>query len=142
MEQLGQCGVVHRDLAARNVLVFGFHPTMRRHVLVKVTDYGLAVASAGAVTTNSGSAAGPLRWMAPESIRFRRYSEKSDVFAYGTLLWEMWARGEVPFSHVSDDEEVARRVVAGLRPERPPGCPDEAFAIMNACWHTAKDDRP
>ena len=82
MEQLGQHGIIHRDLAARNCLVFEFHPAMRRHVLVKVTDYGLAVAAgATTVTTNSGSTGGPMRWMAPESIKFRRYSVQSDVFS-------------------------------------------------------------
>ena len=36
MEVLAQYSIIHRDLAARNVLVFSFHPKMRKHVLVKV----------------------------------------------------------------------------------------------------------
>jgi hypothetical protein len=51
------------------------------------------------------------RWMAPESIQFRLYSQKSDVYAFGTLLWEMWSSGSHPFMLVTDDEEVARRSV-------------------------------
>ncbi len=36
MEMLTQNSIIHRDLAARNVLVFSFHPKIRKHVLVKV----------------------------------------------------------------------------------------------------------
>ena len=38
MEVLVQYSIIHRDLAARNVLVFSFHPKMRKHVLVKVQN--------------------------------------------------------------------------------------------------------
>jgi hypothetical protein len=47
--------------------------------------------------------------MAPESIKARRFSSKSDVYAFGILLWEMWSEGSYPFMLVNDDEEVARR---------------------------------
>ena len=80
--------------------------------------------------------------MAPESIKFRRYSEKSDVFSFGTLLWEIWSLGEIPFSSVPEDEEVARRVVGGARPERTLECPDAVFAVMESCWKRSKDERP
>ena len=69
--------------------------------------------------------------MAPESIRFRQYSQKSDVYAFGTLLWEMWSSGEHPFMLVADDEEVARRVIASKRLERPQDCPDAVFKLKH-----------
>ena len=49
------------------------------------------------------------RWMAPESIRTRRFSHKSDVYAFGILLWEIWSGGSFPFMFISDDADVARR---------------------------------
>ena len=49
--------------------------------------------------------------MAPESIQYRRFSHKSDVYAFGMLLWEMWSGGAFPFMLLADDEEVARRLV-------------------------------
>jgi hypothetical protein len=48
--------------------------------------------------------------MAPESIQFRQFSQKSDVYAFGMLLWEMWSGGAIPFMLLADDEEVARRL--------------------------------
>ncbi len=43
MVHLGQHGLVHGNLAARNVLVFQFHPSLARHVVVKIADYGMNV---------------------------------------------------------------------------------------------------
>ncbi len=66
-------------------------------MLVKVTDYGLSMlAHAGftggtsvvEIQTISSNAAGPTRWMAPESIRRRVYSQKSVVWSFGVLLYE------------------------------------------------------
>jgi len=82
MAQLAEHDIVHRDLACRNVLVFGFSPTNRAQVRVKVTDFGLALLDGGGtrgVTTHSGSEARPVRWLAPEALQTRRYSLYSDV---------------------------------------------------------------
>jgi hypothetical protein len=49
--------------------------------------------------------------MAPESIRNRQYSSKTDVYAFGILLWEIWSEGAYPFMFIADDEEVARRYI-------------------------------
>lgn len=49
--------------------------------------------------------------MAPESIQTRRYSHLSDVYALGILMWEMWSGGKYPYMLLSNDEEVAGRLV-------------------------------
>jgi tRNA A-37 threonylcarbamoyl transferase component Bud32 len=88
MTHLHLHNVVHRDLAIRNTLAFQFDPQNWKLVLVKVTDYGLSLllhkgftggASVIEVATMNSNAAGPTRWMAPESIMRRVYSKKSDV---------------------------------------------------------------
>ena len=50
-----------------------------------------------------------MRWMPPEAIQRRKFSEKSDVWAFGVLLWELWSYAQIPFHLISNDEEVARR---------------------------------
>ena len=84
MTHLHLHNVLHRDLAIRNTLAFQFDPQNWKLVLVKVTDYGLSLlvdkgftvgASVIEVATMSSNAAGPTRWMAPESIMRRVYSK-------------------------------------------------------------------
>ena len=146
MAQLVEHGVVHRDLACRNVLVFLFSPTDRAQVLVKVTDYGLAVLEGGGtrgVTTHSGSNARPVRWLAPEALERRRYSHASDVWAFGVTLWEAWTLGKIPYWQVDADEEVARRIpLQGSTLERPNRCSDAVWTLTESCWAIAARDRP
>ena len=148
MMQLEVHKVIHRDLAARNILVFEFDAVDWRKVLVKVTDYGLALLankgfSAGkTVSTHGASSAGPIRWMAVESLQRRMYSSKSDVWAFGVLLWEIMTRCFLPYNAIGDDTEVARAVMAGERLPKPDNCPDAVYAIMQSCWHERPKDRP
>ena len=39
----------------------------------------------------------PVRWTAPESIQFRKFTSASDVWSYGILLWEIMSYGERPY---------------------------------------------
>ena len=117
---------------------------------MKVTDYSLSLLvnkgfTAGAtveITTNSAGAAGPTRWMAPESILRRIYSKKTDVWALGVLLYEIWTLAMIPYYLISDDREVARMVVNGERLQQPHSCPDHVYVIMQECWRTIHKDRP
>ena len=120
--------VIHRDLAARNILVFQFDPNDWKKVQVKVTDYVLSLLvnkgfSAGeTVSTHSASAVGPIRWMAPEALSRRMYSNKSDVWAFGVLLWEIMTLGYVPYHTISEDKDVAQAVLDGERLPKPNRC--------------------
>eukprot|EP00960_Hanusia_phi_P034152 750876-Hanusia_phi.AAC.2 len=112
MVHLALHGVVHRDLAVRNVLVFRWDPDdHKRGVHLKIADYGLAVMASrgngsaqGATVSTAGSTARPIRWMAPESIARRQYTDRSDVWAFGVTMWEMWTYGQVPYGAITDDE--------------------------------------
>lgn len=132
MEALAEAGITHRGLGARNVLVYSFDPTGKSKVLVKVTDWWWG----------AGVGGGRTRWMAPESIRRRKVSEGSDVWAFGCTLWEVWSRGDIPFGLVGDEEEVARRVVAGERLAQPEGCSAQLYEVMQQCWATSPLQRP
>jgi serine/threonine protein kinase len=125
--------VVHRDLASRNVLVFRFSPSDREQVLVKVTDYGLALVGAQGsrgVTTHSGEADRPVRWLSPEALQRRVYSQASDVWAYGVTLWEIWSGAMVPYWDVESDKEVSRLVARGERLARPEGCSEAVWTVL------------
>ena len=79
MAYLEEQRMVHRDLAARNVLV-------QTSSKVKIADFGLSkYLEVGESDYKAGKGKIPVRWLAPESLRNREFSHKSDVWAYGEL---------------------------------------------------------
>ena len=48
----------------------------------------------------------------------------------------------IPYCVITDDTEVARRVMNGERLEQPDNCPDPVYAMMQNCWNSAPKDRP
>ena len=138
-QQIIECGLIHRDLALRNILVFDFNPDDSTQVKVKITDYGLSKEGQYYYAQESRA---PMRWMPPEALSKRKWSESSDVWAFGVVLWEMWSYGKVPFAFVASDEQVAQRVCQGETLECPPNCPTAVFLLMRSCWAFKRHDRP
>ena len=82
-------GIVHCDLACRNILVFVYDPRKPRGIHIKISNLGLSCD----LYTRTGVYGGasdpsPVRYMAPEALKKRKYSEKSDVWAFTVLAWE------------------------------------------------------
>lgn len=48
----------------------------------------------------------PLRWLPLESVFEDDFSTKSDVWAFGVLMWEVFSHGELPYTKLSDDETL------------------------------------
>lgn len=70
---------VHRDIAARNVLVSS-------HDCVKLADFGLSRWIDTDTYYKASKGKLPIKWMAPESINFRRFTTASDVWMFGANL--------------------------------------------------------
>jgi len=127
-------GVFHRDLAARNVL-------LTRGGMTKISDFGLS--RMGGSSSQTVSQTGPLKWMAPESIRNRVYSVQSDVWSFGVTLWEIVCRQE-PFPEL-DAVQAALEVTQGsppLRLQPPSYCPLILVRLMKQCFVTEPANRP
>ncbi|XP_026468882.1 tyrosine-protein kinase Btk29A-like [Ctenocephalides felis] len=134
MSYLERHNYIHRDLAARNCLV-GSENT------VKVADFGLARYVLDDQYTSSGGTKFPIKWAPPEVLNYTRFSSKSDVWAYGVLMWEVFTCGKMPYGRLKNTE-VVERVQRGIVLERPKGCAKEVYEIMRACWSHSPDDRP
>ena len=125
-------GIIHRDLACRNLLV-------DEVMEVCVCDFGFArlrPAGKGFTATNLG----PVRWEAPESLKNKEYSEKTDVFSFGVCLYEMFV-GKEPFVG-STNAAVAYKVLSGERMRIPISVPPAVSALMTSCWAPDPDARP
>jgi hypothetical protein len=77
--------VVHRDVSANNLFatVAG---------VIKVLDFGIAKIQDATVKTSTGSMKGTYAYMAPEQLRGERLDRRTDVFAMGIVLWELFGR--------------------------------------------------
>ncbi|XP_069603629.1 tyrosine-protein kinase ABL1 isoform X1 [Ranitomeya imitator] len=134
MEYLEKKNFIHRDLAARNCLVGENH-------LVKVADFGLSRLMTGDTYTAHAGAKFPIKWTAPESLAYNKFSIKSDVWAFGVLLWEIATYGMSPYPGI-DLSQVYELLEKDYRMERPEGCPEKVYQLMRACWQWNPLDRP
>lgn len=137
MDYIHKNGIIHRDLAARNVLV-------DEHSRCKVADFGLSRSireSETDVYQQKSKGALPVRWMAPECLYLQVFTSKSDVWAFGILLWEIVTLGSTPYPGLSA-QEVIHAVRDGRVMVQPPHCRWELYRLMRACWHPDPKERP
>jgi ankyrin repeat protein/predicted Ser/Thr protein kinase len=125
-------GVVHRDIAARNILV-------DENYRAKVADFGMARAAddEGDYTT---STSGPLKWMSPEQLERRKFSYRSDVWAFGCLMYECYARRK-PWDGYTNAAAV-HKVLSAQRMAPPKTAPPIIAELMRRCWHSKPNKRP
>ncbi|XP_057355116.1 tyrosine-protein kinase ABL1 isoform X4 [Manis pentadactyla] len=83
----------------------------------------------------------PIKWTAPESLAYNKFSIKSDVWAFGVLLWEIATYGMSPYPGI-DLSQVYELLEKDYRMERPEGCPEKVYGLMRACWQWNPSDRP
>ncbi|XKL62598.1 hypothetical protein PGB90_002431 [Kerria lacca] len=130
MEYLESRKVVHRDLAARNVLI-------SEEGVAKVADFGLAREE----NYNVDCGKLPIKWTAPEALRQGIFSNKSDMWSFGVLLWEIYSFGRVPYPRIPL-ADVVKHVEKGYKMEAPEGCPPEIYEIMRQAWNLQPEKRP
>ncbi|KAM7351866.1 tyrosine-protein kinase Btk29A isoform 2-T3 [Cochliomyia hominivorax] len=134
MAYLERHNYIHRDLAARNCLVGSEN-------VVKVADFGLARYVLDDQYTSSGGTKFPIKWAPPEVLNYTRFSSKSDVWAYGVLMWEVFTCGKMPYGRLKNTE-VVERVQRGIILEKPKSCAKEIYDVMKKCWSHSPEDRP
>jgi serine/threonine protein kinase len=141
MVHLASKGFVHRDLAARNVFVGARSTTTDRHI-VKVGDFGLSrdLNQSDYYRSQQHSEL-PLKWMAPESIKYHTYSEKTDVWSFGVTMWEAMTRAVSPYATV-DPIYILQHLEQNNRMQKPRHCPEGLYHIMKKCWLWNANDRP
>ena len=109
--------------------------------VVKVADFGLARFICDDMYTAHPGAKFPIKWTAPEGLAYNRFTTKSDVWAYGILLWEIATYGMSPYPGV-DLSDVYHLLETGYRMEMPHQCHPELFSLMSECWEWDAAKRP
>ena len=85
---------------------------------------------------------GPLKWMAPESIKNREYSRKSDVWAYGVVITEVLTRCSEPYPDLEPIQVATRVAYESLTPPIPPGASQVIVNILRAAAERKPENRP
>ncbi|KAK2439257.1 Protein kinase superfamily protein [Trifolium repens] len=125
-------GLIHRDLKSDNLLIFGDKS-------IKIADFG--VARIEVQTEGMTPETGTYRWMAPEMIQHRPYTQKVDVYSFGIVLWEL-ITGMLPFQNMTAVQAAFAVVNRNVRPILPNDCLPVLREIMTRCWDPNPDVRP
>jgi len=141
-------GIVHRDLKPGNIMI--------ARNGVKVLDFGLAKLGAerlpsesgiGIETvtepiTRAGTTLGTLYYMAPEQVEGKPTDERSDIFSFGVVLYEM-ITGQRPFTGDSQAAVLASMLKDAPPPmsHRQPGAPRALERLVRKCLEKKPEDR-
>jgi serine/threonine protein kinase len=129
--------IVHGDLCCANILVFQMNESKPKENLVKLTHFASAHRNDPLLVQDRRSIL-PTRYCALEILRSAgrsNYSELSDVYSMGVLMWEACSNGQVPYSSSTLNSEVRQRKLNGEKLSMPWLCNRELWAIMSDCWH-------
>uniref|UniRef100_A0A914E299 receptor protein-tyrosine kinase n=1 Tax=Acrobeloides nanus TaxID=290746 RepID=A0A914E299_9BILA len=135
MQYIASRGLVHRDLAARNVLLFA-------NSIAKISDFGLCCSIDENLTERSIlSLKLPIKWLSLEALIDKIFSEKSDVWSFGVLMYEVFTFGGIPYATMNNDELVMF-LKSGARLELPNNMDVGLYEIMLSCWREDLKERP
>ncbi|XP_063937879.1 serine/threonine-protein kinase oca2 isoform X2 [Daucus carota subsp. sativus] len=133
MNYLHHCSppIVHRDLKSSNLLV-------DKSWNVKVGDFGLSRLKYGQfLETITGKGT----WMAPEVLRNEPSDEKSDVYSYGVVLWEL-ATEKIPWDHLNSMQVIGAVGFMNQRLEIPNDVDARWASLIESCFQSEPKDRP
>ncbi|MBV9744151.1 MAG: serine/threonine protein kinase [Acidobacteriia bacterium] len=142
-------GIIHRDLKPGNII-------LTRNG-IKVLDFGLAKLNLAKAASGSGSSdvatltepitaegriVGTLYYMAPEQVEAKEADERSDIFSFGAVFYEM-ITGRRAFEGDSQASVLASILKDQPPPitERQPGVPRAVARVVKKCLEKKPDDR-
>ncbi|XP_074281536.1 uncharacterized protein LOC141606347 [Silene latifolia] len=135
MNYLQNCNppIVHRDLKSSNLLV-------DKNWSVKVADFGLSrVKHETYLTTKTGK--GTPQWMAPEVLQSDRSNEKSDLYSFGVILWEL-ATQKIPWENLNAMQVIGAVGFMNQRLDIPEDVDPMWASIIQSCWRSEPQSRP
>ena len=113
-------GYVHRDLKTQNIL-------LDKNLDMKLCDFGLTKLKSE-LNSGSGQFAGTPCYMAPELFDRKFYDDKIDVFAFGTVVWEIYTQ-KIPY--FNGEELICSSIV-----------PKQIASLIEKCRRVKPSERP
>ncbi|CAL8128745.1 unnamed protein product [Orchesella dallaii] len=129
LEYIASKNVVHADIATRNIL-------LTSNLTAKISDFGLSRRMYDYTNyVKKQQEPLPWRWMSIEALKNLEFSEKSDVWAFGVTMWEIFSLGDKPYPGLSWNLDFVGELQRGLRLQRPTYSTEEIYQVMRECWH-------
>src|SRR5438270_799583 len=128
---LHEAKITHRDFHSGNIF-FGNNGAM-------IGDLGLSK-SATSESTDNNENYGIIPYMAPEIFQGKKYTEKSDIYSFGMIMWEVMT-GRRPFWDRNHDTDLIIDIVDGLRPPIVTNAPGGYIELMKECWNPDPEKR-
>jgi serine/threonine protein kinase len=134
MIYLSERKLLHNDLSTKNILI-------SENMDIKITNIARYRRKYHLDYYKIANRLLPVRWMSMESLLSGMYSEMSDVWSFGVLLWEMFSYGIQPYCGQTNPE-----VIEMIRDRKlltcPTNCPKRIYALMCSCWEEIIEQRP
>jgi len=134
LEYAHQRGIVHRDIKPANIMIL-------KNGLVKVTDFGIARATASS-KTRTGVIKGTPYYMSPEQISGMKVDGRSDIFSLGIVFYQL-ITGELPFG--GENLAAIMYQITTVEPEPPtkynPKIYKAAVAILDRALEKSLESR-
>lgn len=136
--------ILHRDLKSRNILV-------EDDWTAKLCDFGESRYNTGTNVDTLCKIRGTYAYISPEVYFGQSFTPKSDVYAFGVILWELCnrcVRGvyQAPFSEykalVYDFQIIVQASRKGMRPSIAPLVPVALANVIRLCWDHEPANRP
>jgi serine/threonine protein kinase len=146
MDYLHSCTpeIVHRDFKSLNLMV-------NDQLHVKVGDFGLSRFNTETQKETLAKMRGTFAYCAPEVYFGNKFSNKSDVFSIGVVIWEIvtrllknnYERPYQEFPHLRFDFQIIIQTAKNkLRPTIKAECPKPVADLITVCWSHEADERP
>ncbi|XP_076928869.1 uncharacterized protein LOC143592996 [Bidens hawaiensis] len=125
--------IIHRDLKSSNLLV-------DRNWNVKVGDFGLSrLKHETYLTTKTGK--GTPQWMAPEVLRNEQADEKSDIYSFGVVLWELTTE-KIPWDSLNSMQVIGAVGFMNQQLDIPKDVDPQWASLIESCCCSDPQSRP
>ncbi|KAI3687653.1 hypothetical protein L1987_81353 [Smallanthus sonchifolius] len=125
--------IIHRDLKSSNLLV-------DKNWNVKVGDFGLSrIKHETYLTTKTGK--GTPQWMAPEVLRNEQADEKSDIYSFGVVLWELTTE-KIPWDNLNSMQVIGAVGFMNQQLDIPEDVDPQWASLIESCWCSDPQSRP
>ncbi|POG76078.1 kinase-like domain-containing protein [Rhizophagus irregularis DAOM 181602=DAOM 197198] len=137
---------VHRDFHSGNILYtnskyeviyadLGEHAKVRWHI----GDLGLSHPANDSLFNKE--IYGVIPYIAPEIFKGAKFSQASDIYSLGMIMWEC-TTGCKPFANIEHDHNLVYNIIDGKRPEITEDTPEFLANLMKRCWDSDPKNRP